>query len=180
MKRAITVGVIAMALACAGPSVTLAQQDQTQAQREAVQKANVARLGQFLAANGQTVHITFHQSEKVFSNYAGELKQGLKYCDSLEVVINAAEDNTIRVLVYPHVDGHYLNIDKARDSTDLMKQMLHFNNDNFMYWGADKDNDVFARYTITLESGFPDEAMKVVLYSIVSNDLYAQQLSYFM
>jgi hypothetical protein len=108
------------------------------------------------------------------------MKDGLKYCDALEVVFGASPDNTITVLVYPHVDGHYLNIEKARDSIDMLKQMAHFTGDNFMSWGADKDGDVFARYVITLESGFPDEAMKVVLYSIAPNDLFAQQLNYFM
>jgi len=34
---------------------------------------------------------------------------------------------------------------------------------NFLHWGVD---DVFAAYTFTLESGFPEEAIKVVLRSI--------------
>jgi hypothetical protein len=168
-----------VALFSAAPSASLAQ-NQTEAQKEAVQKANSARLAQFLGANGGIAHAGFRQSEKVPTNYTAIVKEGLKYCDYLEVVFSVSKDNTIAVLVYPHLNGRYINIEKARDSSGMMKQMLHFNLSNFMYWGADEQGDVFARYTVTLESGFPDEAMKVVLYSIAPNDLYAQQLNYFM
>jgi hypothetical protein len=44
--------------------------------------------------------------------------------------------------------------------------MLMFSDSNFMYWGADQSGDCFAGYNITLESGYPEEAVKVVLYSI--------------
>jgi hypothetical protein len=37
---------------------------------------------------------------------------------------------------------------------------------NFLHWGVDDVSDVFAAYTFTLESGFPEEAIKVVLRSI--------------
>ena len=36
----------------------------------------------------------------------------------------------------------------------------------FLYWGADDTRDVFAGYTFTLESGFPSEAIIVVLRSL--------------
>jgi hypothetical protein len=48
--------------------------------------------------------------------------------------------------------------------------MLSLNLNSFLFWGADKSNDVFAGYTITLESGFPSEAIEVVLKSILNLD----------
>ena len=41
-----------------------------------------------------------------------------------------------------------------------------------MFWGVDGSYDIFAGYTVTLESGFPNEAMTVVLRSIRSLDQF--------
>jgi hypothetical protein len=53
-----------------------------------------------------------------------------------------------------------------------MKQLLRMSDKNFLFWGADDGGDVFAGYTVTLESGFPNEAMRIVLRSIRNLDQF--------
>jgi hypothetical protein len=178
MKRAIIAGLAFLTLVGA-PALGHAQ-NLTGAQQVAQEKATIERLSQYLARVGPLEHIDFKQGVKVPNRFGGDMKQGLKYCDSLEVWITVGHDNTIRVEVFPHVNGHYLNIDKARDRVGMMKQMLHFNDTNFYFWGADSEGDVFAKFIFQLGSGFPTDSLNWVMDSIVANDLYAQQLSYFM
>jgi len=59
-----------------------------------------------------------------------------------------------------------INIEKVRDPHGLELQILRFSAHNFLHWGVDDASDVFAAYSFTLESGFPEEAIKVVLRSI--------------
>ena len=58
----------------------------------------------------------------------------------------------------------------------LMKQLLILSNHNFLFWGMDDSGDVFAGYTFTLESGFPDKAIEIVLYSIAPLDAYVGKM----
>jgi hypothetical protein len=53
-----------------------------------------------------------------------------------------------------------------------MRRMLIFSDRNFLFWGADSTDDTFCGYTFTLESGFPDNAIVVVLRSIRSTDKF--------
>jgi hypothetical protein len=61
-----------------------------------------------------------------------------------------------------------------------MRKLLNLNDHNFLYWGADDTGDVFAGYTFTLESGFPDKSLEIVLYSIAPLDQYVGQLRPFI
>ena len=45
-------------------------------------------------------------------------------------------------------------------------RLLHLSAHNFLHWGVDDASHVFAAYAFTLESGFPEEAIKEVLRSI--------------
>ena len=79
----------------------------------------------------------------------------------------------------PHLSaykGGYINIDKARNSTQLLRKLLQLNESTFLFWGADDTGDVFTGYTFTLESGFPDEAIKIVLSSIRNSDQFVGEL----
>jgi hypothetical protein len=49
-----------------------------------------------------------------------------------------------------------------------------------LFWGADETGDVFTGYTFSLESGFPDEAVKIVLRSIVNSDKFIGELRPFI
>ncbi len=126
------------------------------------------------------VNINFRQSEKQPYNFVGMMTTGLKNSQELEVVVGISDKSTISVHVYPHYQGHYINLDKAGDPSGLMRHLLVLNHDHFFYWGADNDHDVFAGYTFTLESGYPDEAIRIVLRSIRANDDYVGELRPFL
>src|SRR6202022_1195130 len=137
-----------------------------------------SRLGTLLASAGQRtdVNVAFRLSTKNPYNYIGTATTGLVNADSLEIVISVTKSDTIGFRVYPHYSGSYINIDKARNSTALMRSLLYLSDQNFVFWGADDTGDVFCGYTVTLESGFPDDAIVIVLRSIRNTDKFVGQL----
>jgi hypothetical protein len=175
-------------LACSGAAA--AQQTaapQTAAQKEAAQKeaARVAtreKLRQLLINSGpkQGIEIAFRQSDKQPFNFVAMKRGGMKNADAFEVVVGVSNDDTIGFRIYPVYKGTYVNIDKARDGAGLMRKLLNLNDHNFLFWGADDTGDVFAGYTFTLESGFPDRGLEVVLYSIGPLDQYVGQMRPFL
>ena len=70
----------------------------------------------------------------------------------------------------------YVNIDKVRNSPQLLRKLVQLNEGSFLFWGADEAGDIFTGYTFTLESGFPDEAIKIVLSNIKIADKVLGQL----
>ncbi|HEV7700388.1 MAG TPA: hypothetical protein VGO43_09185 [Pyrinomonadaceae bacterium] len=145
-----------------------------QAQRDAMRE----RLRTLLDAQGQKqIGVTFTQSTKQPYNFIGTYKNvPIRNAQSYEVVIGVTPDNTIGFRIYPHYNDHYVNIDKARNSLGLAKQMANLSYKNFLYWGADDTGDIMAGYTFTLESGFPEESMIIVLRSIPLLDQYLGQM----
>ena len=65
---------------------------------------------------------------------------------------------------------------KPRNPAALMKQLLRLSDRAFLFWGVDEAGDVFTGYTFTLESGFPEEAINIVLRSIVNSDKFIGEL----
>ena len=128
------------------------------------------QLAQLLDKMGPTIKVSFKQSQKQPFNYVGYMKEGLTNADGLEIVVSVTANQTIGFRIYPHYKGAYVNVDKVKDSSSLMRQLLHLNGEAFLFWGADQTGDVFAGYTFTLESGFPEEAIKIVLRSIANQD----------
>ena len=126
------------------------------------------------------VNITFHQSAKNPYNFAGSMTTGLKNVDSLEVIVSVTKSDTIGLRVYPHYKNAYINLGKARDANGLMRKLLNLSDLNFLFWGADDTSDVFSGYTITLESGFPEDALVVVLRSIKNTDKYVGEMRPFI
>jgi hypothetical protein len=158
-----------------------AQQHQTQAptatpQQQASRDTIREKLRTLLNTMGPKVNIDFRQSDKQPYNFLGALRTGLKNTEVFEVVVSVGEKETIHFRIYPHYNGGYINIDKVRDSAGLMRQLLHFSDSNFLYWGADETGDVFAGYNFTLESGFPDASIQAVLYSIAPLDKFVGAL----
>src|SRR6266550_9640252 len=153
-------------------------QAQTPQEKEASRIATREKLRTLLQNSGpkKGIGINFRQSEKQPFNFVGLLQEGLAYADSYEVVIGVSNDQTIGFRVYPHYRGSYINIDKAKDSVALLRQLLLLNDKNFLFWGRDDSGDIFAGYTFTLESGFPDRAIEVVLYSIRPLDKYVGEM----
>jgi len=86
-----------------------------------------------------------------------------------------AED-TIHFRIFPHYRGAYLNIDKVSNGEGLMRQMVRFTDQNFLFWGADSSGDIFAGFNFTLESGFPEASVRVVLNSVSKLDVFVGQM----
>jgi hypothetical protein len=124
---------------------------------------------------GPEIKVTFRQSEKQPFNFVGLMK-GLTYADSFEIVIGVTNNETIGFRIFPHYKGGYINVDKVKDGPGLMKQLLNLSDRAFLFWGADKSGDVFCGYTFTLESGFPEAAMKIVLNSIMNHDKFIGEM----
>ena len=140
------------------------------------------QLGSLLQTAGARtdVNVTFRQSTKNPYNFIGMMTTGLTYSDSLEIVISVTKSDTIGFRVYPHYKGKYINVGRAKLATALMRKLLYFSDQNFLFWGADDTSDVFSGYTITLESGFPADAITTVLRSIRNTDKFVGQLKPFI
>ena len=138
------------------------------------------QLAQLLDTAAQKTKISFRRSEKQPFNYIGLLKDGLTNADSMEVVIGVTADQTIGFRIYPHYRGAYINVDKAKNGTALMRLLLRLSDRAFLFWGADEAGDIFTGYTFTLESGFPEEAISIVLRSIVNSDKFIGEMKPFI
>ena len=134
------------------------------------------RLAALLEKSGPDLHVTFTQSQKQPFNYVGSLRTGLVNADSFEIVISVTPKDTIGFRIYPHYNKGYINVDKVKDPSAFMRLLLRLSDRAFLYWGADEAGDVFTGYTFTLESGFPEEAIKIVLRSIVNSDKFIGEL----
>lgn len=140
------------------------------------------QLSQLLARHGSRddVNIVFRPSRSNEWNFSGTRTTGLTYSDSLEVIAAVGDRQTLSFMVYPRYKGNYIGIERARDSMGLMRHLLELTNETFFYWGVDTDGDVFCGFNFTLESGFPSEAILVVLSSIENMDRYVGELRPFI
>jgi len=142
------------------------------------------KLRQVLASAAEKADIstTFSQASKQPYNFVGVMGPGMNFSnvDKLEIVISVTKNETIGFRVYPHYKGEYINIGKARDPLGLAKKLLFMSDRNFLYWGIDDAGDTFAGYTFTLESGFPSEAIVIVLRSIRNTDGFVGEMRSFI
>lgn len=145
-----------------------------------VRERTRVRLAELLEKAGQDIKVTFNQSQKQPFNYVGLLKTGLVNADSFEIVVSVTLKETIGFRIYPHYDKGYINVDRAKDRAGLMRLLLRLSDRAFLFWGADEAGDIFTGYTFTLESGFPQEAIKVVLRSIVNSDKFVGEMRPFI
>ena len=134
------------------------------------------RLGQLLEKVGPDLKVAFSQSQKQPFNYVGLLKAGLVNAESFEIVISVTANDTIGFRIYPHYRNGYINVDKLQNRDALMRLLLRLSDSAFLFWGADDAGDVFTGYTFTLESGFPEESIKVVLNSIANSDKFIGEM----
>lgn len=140
------------------------------------------QLRQVLATGGarDDVNVTFRQSTKNPYNFVGVMQTGLTYSDSLEIVVSVSEQQTIGFRIYPHYKGRYINTLRAKNPSALMHKLLYLTDQNFLFWGEDDTHDVFSGYTFTLESGFPSEAIVIVLRSIRNQDKFVGEVAPFI
>jgi hypothetical protein len=134
------------------------------------------QLGQLLEKVGPSLNITFRQSEKPPFNFVGLLKEGLTQADSFEVVIDVTQNQTIGFRIFPRYKSGYINIDSVKNGPGLMRLLLRLSDSAFLFWGVDPSGDIFTGYTFTLESGFPEESIKIVLRSIVNSDKFIGEM----
>jgi hypothetical protein len=134
------------------------------------------------AAEKADINTSFSQASKQPYNFVGVMGPGMNFSnvDKLEIVISVTKNETIGFRVYPHYKGEYINIGKARDPLGLAKKLLFMSDRNFLYWGIDDAGDTFAGYTFTLESGFPSEAIVIVLRSIRNTDGFVGEMRSFI
>lgn len=156
-------------LLIAAPAVFAQQENPT---REKTRE----RMSALLARVGPDINVNFQPSSKSQYVFTGTMREGLKNSESLEIVITVTTKETIGFRVFPHYKGGYINIDKARNSLQLLRKLVQLNESTFLFWGADDTGDVFTGYTFTLESGFPDEAIKIVLSSIKNSDQFVGEM----
>ena len=145
-------------------------------QAEPTREKTRDRLGALLGRIGPDLKIDFKQSTKNPFNFLGELKEGLTNSNSFEILVSVGTQQTISIQAYPKYNGAYINIDKARNAMQLLRKLVLLNDSAFLFWGADSTGDVFTGYMFTLESGFPDEAIKIVLQSIHNSDKYVGEM----
>jgi hypothetical protein len=156
----------------AHPPATAAATTQTQVSRDATRE----KLRAVLNTTGPKVNIDFRQSDKNPYNFTGVLRTGLTNADFMEIVVSVSNQETIHFRIYPHYKDAYINIDRAANRVGLERQLLRLSDTNFLFWGADDSGDIFAGYTFTLESGFPEQAINVVLYSIKPLDKFVGEM----
>src|SRR6185503_10738917 len=155
---------------------------QTQQEKDAARIANREKLRQLLTTSGpkRGIEVAFRQSDKQPFNFVGVKRGGFTNAEGFEIVIGVSNDNTIGFRIYPYYKDTYINVNKAKNGPALMRKLLNLNDHNFLFWGADDTGDVFAGYTFTLESGFPDKSLEIVLYSIAPLDQYVGQMRPFI
>jgi hypothetical protein len=134
------------------------------------------RLAELLDKVGPDINVSFTQSQKQAFNYVGSLRTGLVNAESFEIVISVTPKDTIGFRIYPHYNKGYINVDRVMDRAALMRLLLRLSDRAFLYWGADETGDIFTGYTFTLESGFPEEAITIVLRSIVNSDKFVGEM----
>ena len=145
-------------------------------QNESARIRTREQLGQLLDKIGPSIHITFRQSEKRPFDFVGLLKEGVTQADSFEVLIGVTPTQTLGFRIFPRYKGRYINVDNVKNSAGLMRQMLRLSDSAFLFWGVDSSGDIFTGYTVTLESGFPEESIKIILKSIVNSDKFIGEM----
>jgi hypothetical protein len=178
MKRLLLFSLLLLSITCMA-SVANAQEDP---KRDATRE----KLRQLLTTTSARTDVstTFNQATRQPYNFVGVMKMNngdaFKHVDNLEIVISVTKNDTIGFRIYPHYKGGYVNIDKTRDPIGFAKKLLFMSDRNFLFWGIDDTGDTFAGYTFTLESGFPTEAIVIVLRSIRNTDGFIGELKPFI
>jgi hypothetical protein len=130
-------------------------------------EATRERVRSALRNIGPRMEVNFRQSERQPFNFVGSLTDGLTNSESMEILVMIGHQDVLTVQAYPHLPGNkYINVDRAANGTGLMRKLLSYNDGEFFYWGMDDVYDVFAAFTFTLESGFPEESLAMVLRSV--------------
>jgi hypothetical protein len=151
------------ALMLSGAGATHAQTDPV-----AFRKATYNRLWTLVKPYAESLHFRVYSDDDPYSIllFCDKDLRGkdLRYTTRFEIYITVTREQTIVFRIYPIT---YINIyDEGNAPDGLMQKLLRLSDEGFFYWAADDEDDIFAGYMFTLESGFPEEAIKVVIRSI--------------
>ncbi len=172
IRQSFGASVLVLALMASGARIVRAQED------EADRNATRERVRTALQNIGPRMSVDFRQSDKQPYNFVGSLKSGLSNAESMEILVMIGHNDILTVQAYPHIPGNkYINIDRSPNSAGLMRKLLSYNDGEFFTWGMDDVYDCFAQFTFTLESGFPSEALDVVLRSVPLLDKKVGEMS---
>ena len=147
---------------------------------DASREATREQLRELLNRKGPMIGVVFKQSAKQPYNFVGTMTKGLANAESMEIVLSVTGNKTIGFRIFPHYNKGYINVEKAKNTLGLAKHLLRLSDRTFLFWGMDASSDVFAGYTFTLESGFPEASMAIVLASIVRLDEFVGELKPFI
>lgn len=136
-----------------------------QSAADSVQAVTLEKVKAVIATYEPAREIRWYRASNPF-DLDGFYDKGLHWSSRLEIYITVTHQTTIWLRVYPQYYGHHINLNRVHDPKGLMQQMLRFSYHNFFFWGLDDNLDAFAGYQFTLESGFPEEAVKEVIKSI--------------
>src|SRR5438045_2494334 len=109
MKRMLFIGALALIVGCVAPA---------RAQETDSRDVTRDKLGRLLTTVGQRkeINVEFKQSTSSPYVFSGVMRDGLKNCDSLEIVILVTKDATIAFEVFPHFTGAYVNVTMAKNT----------------------------------------------------------------
>jgi hypothetical protein len=136
-----------------------------QSAADSVQAVTLEKVKAVIATYEPAREMRWYRASNPF-DVDGFFDKGLHWASRFEIYITVTHQSTIWLRVYPQYYGHHINLNRVYDPNGLMKQMLRLSYHNFFFWGLDDEQDAFAGYQFTLESGFPEEALKEVIKSI--------------
>jgi len=101
---------------------------------DAVRDKTRERLSALLTRVGPDLSISFKPSSKSPFVFTGILRDGLKNAEYFEIVISVTTKETIGFRIFPHYKGGYINIDKARNTAQLLRKIAQLNDSTFLFW----------------------------------------------
>ena len=121
------------------------------------------------------VAIAFRQSTQNAYNFVGSAT-GLTNSDSLEVVISVTEYKTVSFRVYPYYHGGYINLNRAKDRAGLMHKLLNITTPTSCSSAPTTPMTCSPATPSRSNSGFPNEAVTIVLRSLRNQDKYVGEM----
>ncbi len=137
-----------------------------QTDTDAVRDSTRRQLEALLSTYGPAREMRFQRSADQPFDMVGVFEKPMLYVSRLEIIVSVTRQRTIGVRVYPRRHGAHVNLDRVRRRSLFMETLLRDADQSFLHWALDQNLDLFAGFTFTLESGFPEDAIEVVIRSI--------------
>jgi len=137
-----------------------------QADTNVVRDTTRQQLEALLSTYAPAREMRFQRSANQPYDVVGSFDKPMLYASRLEIIASVTSQRTIGFRVYPRWRGTHINLDRVRRRSLFMEKLLRDADQSFFHWALDQNLDLFAGFTFTLESGFPEDAIKVVIRSI--------------